>query len=713
VTQGDLDEFGVGRRLLSAEEQEAEEQTSDQLAYASSASRKLLADLPGCKSWCSTGWFSVGKCSMASCAECPQCNQVWEKQTAAPKMKLGEAASATAKTKLAPTYTSYDANADPEIKSKEAGQKYTYNRNLEIARTSNTESVATLEDDLVTAKATADAAVVRLKESTANLKNAEDAPANAAWGDQPDYAGEMRLLDSDSWKMNSYMKFPIDKTLTDGDVVIEATLKVFKYGGRGGQMKLKTMSCSWGKGLTYTDAEVNPGGLVLQDVGAGDTSATIPEEGDKWMEVKLVGSVIQSARLQGDHVCIRLSGGPASGYATFGSDKCDPSHNGGNREKCHQPSLNLLVKNNPEVALKAEPLDVTSDDAAKMRARSKYKQKAQADLLASETQKEKEEAVKKTNLSDGELAQLKAKRAVFEKDPANPGVFDEWAGMSETALVAERDDAVNAKVSELVDVKTTEFEQRDDQVIATEMANSAYQAGTSDYQNEETAQRNAKQAARDTEIAAYKAQQEGIIRPQEEKAMRDKIAAEVTAKITPIDERIKDIPCKTLAGCDLTADQKSVVDSRVQSKLVTTMAAYDAKHGTATLNEYDVVTEQDKEEAKAKEMVEAEDAADAASNAAPPAPAPAPYSSASATPANAATPAAAPAPAPAPAAAPAQETEASLLSSFFASLGDSRRGGQDVVDLGKSDSLGVEQRVTQLDDSDELSALDVAEELSY
>ena len=87
-------------------------------------------------------------------------------------------------------------------------------------------------------------------------------------------------MTSDDWKMSSYIKFPQSK-LGEGDAIAKATLKIYKKGGGSGPVKVHIASCAWSRSsLTYTGAEVQPGGLTLVSADKGDDSAKLPEAGN-------------------------------------------------------------------------------------------------------------------------------------------------------------------------------------------------------------------------------------------------------------------------------------------------------------------------------------------------------------------------------------------------------------------------------------------------
>merc|ERR1711871_975718 len=172
------------------------------------------------------------------------------------------------------------------------------------------------------AQETYDQAVVNHNEAKSNIEVSQNSPANTEYGAQADVEGELRVMNKGNWKMMSYIKFP-QSILKDSDTVVEAVLRVYKFGGGAGPINIFAASCEWTRNdLTYTLSEVNPGGMALEDIKNDDT-AEFPEGEKEWIDVKLSADKVQSARLQGDHICVRVSGGPSANYAVISSEMTD------------------------------------------------------------------------------------------------------------------------------------------------------------------------------------------------------------------------------------------------------------------------------------------------------------------------------------------------------------------------------------------------------
>jgi len=109
----------------------------------------------------------------------------------------------------------------------------------------------------------------------------------------------------------SFLKFPSGQLKQD-DTITSAWLKLFKYGGGGGPVRVDVASCDWSRStMTYTKS-LN---LMLQRASRGVT-AKLPEENQVWVTIELKGDAVQNARLTGgDHICFAVKGGPAAGGA--------------------------------------------------------------------------------------------------------------------------------------------------------------------------------------------------------------------------------------------------------------------------------------------------------------------------------------------------------------------------------------------------------------
>lgn len=205
------------------------------------------------------------------------------------------------------------------------------------------------------------------KEAKAALEQIMNLPSNTAYGEQPAYKGELRLLSGDTWKMESFIKFPTT-TLDKMDTIMMANLRVFKAAGGSGTINVHTASCGWSrKDLTWTGAEVYPGGLTLLSAGA---QQEVVGEGDvdkpKWVDIKLKAHAVQANRVyQGTHICVKISGGPSDGYSTFASEDTE-----------NKPQLKLYVKSGGSdlhKAMHAAKNAAAAAEAKKIRARGEFR----------------------------------------------------------------------------------------------------------------------------------------------------------------------------------------------------------------------------------------------------------------------------------------------------------------------------------------------------
>jgi len=100
------------------------------------------------------------------------------------------------------------------------------------------------------------------------------------------------------------------------DTIIDAFLRVFKYGGYGGPAIVHLASCQWSRGgITYTSS-LN---LAKERVSSGVTSRFPDDQGYR-VKIQLKADLIENARLAGDHICLKLSGGPPQSAVILSSE---------------------------------------------------------------------------------------------------------------------------------------------------------------------------------------------------------------------------------------------------------------------------------------------------------------------------------------------------------------------------------------------------------
>lgn len=81
-------------------------------------------------------------------------------------------------------------------------------------------------------------------------------------------------------------------------------------------MRVETSSCMWQRhSITYS----NSIDFAYTRASRG-TTARLPAAEEQWISIVLKGDVIQNARVAGEHVCLRVSGGPANGHAVISSE---------------------------------------------------------------------------------------------------------------------------------------------------------------------------------------------------------------------------------------------------------------------------------------------------------------------------------------------------------------------------------------------------------
>jgi len=180
---------------------------------------------------------------------------------------------------------------------------------------------ATIADELETANSYSSAftkAEVRYDRSQAVMGQLAVDAANHAFGKLPEEAskqGFLRLQHKKTHEQSFFLKFPL-KGMHVNDTIQSAQLKLFKYGGAGGPVRVETASCLWQRNsITYSNSVDY--GLTRASRG---TTAQMPAAEKVWTSIELKGDVVQNARLAGDHICLRVSGGPADGHAVISSE---------------------------------------------------------------------------------------------------------------------------------------------------------------------------------------------------------------------------------------------------------------------------------------------------------------------------------------------------------------------------------------------------------
>jgi len=454
------------------------------------------------------------------------------------------------------------------------------------------------EKSLDDAELQMEAAKNAANEAKASVKAMMNAPSNTAFGEEADMEGELRILGADDWTMNTYMKFPLS-TLKDTDTVVEGNLKLFKFGGGNGPIKVHIASCGWSRrDITYTMSEVDPGGFQLVQADVGDDTSELPEAEKQWFDIKLRGDTIQSARLEGTHVCMKISGGPADSFAVISSELTDK-----------KPELVLYAKEGPlpDDGTKREDL-LNEEDHKKIKARGVYRLSQKKTITAEETKAAKKSIVDAQNAPQGAHTLAVQEQTTLEQDP--------YAGLSQTALEAEREAAIVSDLDNRMVPIVSQLKSNQRDAIKAQLIAAGETQGTDSYTSEfddkmnewETLTLPALQTQERTTLET------DVVRPAEEQKMQDKISAVRVPKEQEMNNKIKDMRCKTMEDCTLTADEQAAVTAKVEARMVTLMATYDAEHNTAEVKAYDVMTAAQHAEEMAKEAAKAKTAADVSAN---------------------------------------------------------------------------------------------------
>jgi len=453
-------------------------------------------------------------------------------------------------------------------------------------------------DKVKRAEALHTAAEGKEKEAKAALAEIMQLPSNTPFGDRAAYKGELRLLSGDTWKMNSYIKFPTT-TLAATDTIVQANLRLFKYSGGSGTINVQTATCGWSrKDLTWTGAEVSPGGLTLKMAGAHQE---VVGEGDvnvkQWVEIKLHGDIVQAARLTGAHICMKISGGPSDGFATFASEDTED-----------KPQLKMYVKQDTMSTLKAmdkSRTDAKDDDARRVRARGEFRLNKIDSLTRQLTLKHTQQFVATTKTSTAYIDLMK-ERAKYELDAVNyPQLYDQWAGLDGDELLATKQTNIDNLLNQDVTMYNTTLKLRSDAAIKEKLVNVDGMTDGSEAYNTAFGEAAATASvARNNNVTEYENNMKVQITNDEEKKMQEIIEAKRLEAVRDINESIDNFACLSEEKCVLTDVQKATVDSEVQTKLNSAMTLYDAENAiTPELKTRDVLTrEQLQEEATEAEV---------------------------------------------------------------------------------------------------------------
>jgi hypothetical protein len=263
--------------------------------------------------------------------------------------------------------------------------------------------------------------------------------SNTAFGKLPEkeqLKGFLRVQASPEHEQDAYIKFPV-VSLSPTDVITDATLRVFKFGGGEGPAIVKLSSCAWSReSITYS---------IAQDFAAktvSTTTAMFPDVKDVWVRIPLDGNAIQEARLAGDSVCLRLSGGPASDPVILSSEMT-----------ASKPEINIMYKKNDDRVAEEKAELGTARNAVEEEgtalARTQFEQHKQAELHKKFTNQllgENQEALAKKlsenrKSCDGEVlaATTGPARTTIENEEhiAAQGVIQQRMAQKKQALDAE------------------------------------------------------------------------------------------------------------------------------------------------------------------------------------------------------------------------------------------------------------------------------------
>jgi len=522
-----------------------------------------------------------------------------------PEVSLGQA-QAPAAAAAAPAYSSSAGDSPPPIPGmnateaaealNELGAKNGAKLKEAEKKATDKAKLKTSEETEVEAQQTYDSAVTAMNEAKANLAAIENTPANTAYGAEAEMKGECRVLTSGAWQMVTYLKFP-QSTLSDNDVVMEANLRLFKFGGGAGPVKVHTASCEWTRqDITFTMAEGNGGAFSGDLATQGDDNSVFPEGEKQWVDIKLNGDSLQRARIRGEHICLRVSGGPSEDFTTIASEQTE-----------EKPNLIMYVKPGPTIAQQESAASSTLSDAdqEKVKQRGLYRIGKEKELRDAEEAAEKERIVNENTSPDGPLTKLQKEKAVYEKNEAYASLYDAFAGLSQSTLEEERDASIEKIMhgSALASgglVGTQKEKLLNEEGGASELS----AAGKLTLQTYTDDLKTKLKTCQDTTefTSCPNAVMQATVRAEREKQLAD------------LNKQIEEMRCKSVDACALTATETESWEARAQAKLTEAMTKYDDENGTTVLSPHDVMTAAKAAEEAAKEAAAAEVAADVTSN---------------------------------------------------------------------------------------------------
>merc|ERR1711966_262777 len=298
-------------------------------------------------------------------------------------------------------------------------------------------------------KEIAEAKKLALDASQKIVAEGEKVPANIAMGSLPDhdaFKGEMRIQHSPAHQQRGYIQFPTT-TLKPDDVIMEAKIKLYKFGGVDGPAVIRIASCGWDRDtLTFTKAQ-DLGGAQLS---SGD-DAKFPT-GRKWFHIKLDASHIQAARLNGDTICLEVGGGPADSAIILGSEL-----------SANRPTLVVEVKRN-QPRKKSEPVQAKPNSEAAKKAYDKFKE----DQIKSVSTKFSQQFVlinKETKDKENAAAEVACSTDIKEKT----------TGTAKAALVAKEDLSTTAEEKKETDKFSADMKKSGKTGEALTTATTAFQ----------------------------------------------------------------------------------------------------------------------------------------------------------------------------------------------------------------------------------------------
>jgi histone H1/5 len=343
-------------------------------------------------------------------------------------------------------------------------------------------------------------------------------------------------------EQQAFIKFPTS-SLKSTDTITGAAIRIYKTGGGEGPVTVTLSSCEFkSESLTFTSsAKLTKKGQVVSD-----GSSNLPSESNMHVSVKLASAKIQAARSSGDHICLRVSGGPKDAPAVFASSR---------------------TSNKPELVLQVQSAPATASQKAKKATEKKTEKKElkkEADLEG------KFKAVRHKEFLAAALSK-KAEKAKLDMNAAKAKALKEknalTSGAQMKVIKGEVEKQENTKMADAVKTQTAAIKAEEGAKKNKELLNSGLK-GTqrSNLDKKLTTAMSVTIADR---IKKMRAEQKA----KTAKAVVAAVDKKVAAKKAQIERNLATTIAKlTKTASSLTSEEKNDVDKKVSGAVAEDVA---------------------------------------------------------------------------------------------------------------------------------------------